>query len=201
MISTGCLSHFVQSCWVCVPHTTLPYNATGSIIDLNILSQVLLGSSGFIDLLMAQRVCFALSISLFTAKLKLPVFEMLSLCSIQFNKLNLLVCILHNPFIYLSIHSSDMQFQWLFPHYMFYWVWNTLLLCVSYFTMWHQMFARENRFPPLYYNLLHPITGLGLLTPSCYLTGVHCTWRCLYNVVAGRCVCVCVVLRRSPVLS
>ena len=51
-ISTGCLSHFVQSCCVCVPHTSLPYYAMSLMIDLNILSQVFIGRAVFIGLLM-----------------------------------------------------------------------------------------------------------------------------------------------------
>ena len=52
--SIGCLSQFVKPFFVRGPHTALPYSAIGSITDLKIFSQIVIGISNLIDFLIAE---------------------------------------------------------------------------------------------------------------------------------------------------
>ncbi len=50
-VSIGCFSQFKKSNFIEGPHTSLPYNAIGSITALKSLSQIWIGMSILIDLL------------------------------------------------------------------------------------------------------------------------------------------------------
>ncbi len=52
-VSIGCFSQFKKSNFIEGPHTSLPYNAIGSITALKSLSQIWIGMSILMDLFMA----------------------------------------------------------------------------------------------------------------------------------------------------